>query len=153
MRLLPTIAGAVMASSDHCRLGAPSTASGRRRGRRIGVAAVGLVGEAQQVGAFGVVELESAGERVQHAGRDTGEGAAFEFGVVLHAHAGQAGDLAAPQPGNPAVPDGGQAGPLGADLGAAGGEELAHFDSVVHDIDGTMPGGEMGCTASTPIDQ
>jgi hypothetical protein len=48
------------------------------------------------VGAFGVVELQGAGERVENAGRDAGEGAAFEFGVVLHAHSGQSRDLATP---------------------------------------------------------
>ena len=139
-----------MASSDHCRLGRRSTASGGGAAQD-GVAAVGLVGQAQQVGAFGVVELQGAGERVEDAGGDTGEGAAFELGVVLHAHPGQRGDLAAPQPGDAALPGGGQAGLLGADLGAAGGEELAHFDSVVHDIDGTTRGAQVGCTGSTPI--
>ena len=76
-------------------------------GAQDGVAAVGLVGEAQQVGAFGVVELQGAGDRVEDAGGDPGEGAAFELGVVLHAHAGQRGDLAAPQPGDAALPGGG----------------------------------------------
>ncbi len=102
-----------------------------------GVGAVGLVGQAQQVGPFGVVELQGAGERVEHAGRDPGQGAAFELGVVLHAHPGQRGDLTAPQPRHPTPPGDGQPGLLGADLGAAGGEELAHFDSVVHAGDGT----------------
>jgi hypothetical protein len=54
------------------------------------------VGETEQMGAFGVVELQGAGDRVENAGRDSGEGAAFELRVVLHAHAGQRGDLAAP---------------------------------------------------------
>ena len=59
------------------------------------------------MGAFGVVELQGAGERVEDAGGDSGEGAAFELGVVLDAHPGQRGDLAAPQPGDPALPGGG----------------------------------------------
>jgi hypothetical protein len=58
----------------------------RIAGPQDGVAAVGFVGEAQQVGAFGVVELQGAGEGVEHAGRDTGQKAALELGVVLHAH-------------------------------------------------------------------
>ena len=77
------------------------------------------MGEAEQVGAFGVVELQGAGERVEHAGGDSGQGAAFELGVVLHAHAGQRGDLAAPQAGHAALPGGGQPGLLRGDLGAA----------------------------------
>ena len=59
-------------------------------------------GEVEQVGPFGVVELQGAGEGVEHAGRDAGEGAAFELGVVLDAHPGQRGDLAAAQPRHPA---------------------------------------------------
>ena len=96
------------------------------------------------MGAFGVVELQGAGDRVEDTGGDTGQGAAFELGVVLHAHPGQRGDLAAPQPGHPALPGGGQPGLLGGDLGAAGGEELADLGSVVHAIDGTARRGEPG---------
>jgi hypothetical protein len=84
-----------------------------------GVAAVGLVGEAEQVGAFGVVELQGAGEGVEHAGRDTGQRAALELCVVLHAHSGQRRDLATAQPGDPALPGHREPGPLGSDLGAA----------------------------------
>jgi len=121
------------------------------RAAQDGAAAVGLVGEAEQVSTFGVVELQSAREGVQDAGGHSGERTAFELRVVLHAHPGQRGDLAAPQPGDAALPGGGNAGLLGADLGAARGEELAHFDSVVHAIDGTTPRGNVGRTGSTPI--
>ena len=138
-----------MASSAHCRLGRQSTAWARDLADR--VAAVGLVGEAEQMRAFGVVELKGPGERVEHARRDPGEGAAFEFRVVLHAHPGQGGDLAAPQTGDAALPGGRQSGLLRGDPGAPRGEELAHLDSVVHAADGTAHRAGERCTASTPI--
>jgi hypothetical protein len=37
------------------------------------------VGEVEQVGAFRVVELEGAGDRVENGGGDTGDGAAFNL--------------------------------------------------------------------------
>jgi len=47
------------------------------------------VGQVEQVGPLGVVELEGAGDRVQHARRDPSQGASLELGVVLDAHPGQ----------------------------------------------------------------
>jgi len=38
------------------------------------------VGQAHQAGAFGVVEPQGAGDRIEDSGGDSGEGAAFEFG-------------------------------------------------------------------------
>jgi hypothetical protein len=72
-------------------------------GPQDGIAAVGLVSQPRQVRPFGVVELQSAGERVEHTGRNTSQRTAFEFRVVLNAHAGERGYLAAPQPGYPAL--------------------------------------------------
>ena len=71
------------------------------------------------------------------AGGGAGEVAAFELGVVLDADPGERGDLAAAQPGHPAVARGGQAGLLRGDLGSARDEELADLGSVVHAIEGT----------------
>ncbi|GAA1722926.1 hypothetical protein GCM10009734_29130 [Nonomuraea bangladeshensis] len=71
------------------------------------------------MGAFGVVQVQGAGERVEDAGRDSGQVAAFELGVVLHAHPGQGGDLAAPEAGNASSPGYGQARLPGRDLRAA----------------------------------
>ena len=94
------------------------------------------------MGAFGVVELEGAGDRVENAGGDAAEGTAFELGVILNAHPGQGGDLAAPQPGHPALPGLRYPGLLGGDLGTPRGEELADFGTVVHVNDSTaQPGG------------
>ena len=66
-----------------------------------GVGTVGLVRQMQEMCPLGVVEAQGAGDRVEHAGRDPGQAAPFEFGVVLHAHPGQRGDLTAPQPRHP----------------------------------------------------
>jgi hypothetical protein len=57
--------------------------------------AVSLLGQPQQVHTFGIVELQGAGERIEHAGGHAGQRAAFELGVVLHAHPGQRSDLTA----------------------------------------------------------
>lgn len=103
------------------------------------------------MGPLGVVELEGACDRVEHAGRHPGQAAAFELGVVLHAHPGQRGDLTAPEAGHPALTGDGEASLSGADLRPTGGEELAHFDSVVHAINRTARHRRLGCTVSTPI--
>jgi hypothetical protein len=52
------------------------------------------MGKVEQMGAFGVVELEGASDRIEDGCRDAGEGTAFQFGVVLDAHPGECGDLA-----------------------------------------------------------
>jgi len=49
----------------------------------------------QQVHTFGIVELQGAGERIEHTGGHAGQRAAFELGVLLHAHPGQRSDLTA----------------------------------------------------------
>ena len=111
-RSFPTIAGAVvMASSVHCRLGRTLHCLGAGAAED-SAGAVSFPGQPQQVHPFGVVELQGAGERVEHAGGHTGQRAAFELGVVLHAHPGQRGDLAAPEPGHAAFAGAGAARPV-----------------------------------------
>jgi hypothetical protein len=100
---------------------------------------------------LGVVELERAGDRVQYPGRHSGQGTAFQFGVVLDADASQGGDLAAAQPRDPAAADVGQAGLLWGDLGPPRDEELADLGAVVHGFDGTFRDSTVGCPASTPF--
>ena len=87
-------------------------------------------GEVEEVRALGVVELERAGQRLQHALGDAADVAALQAGVVRDADAGQDGDLLAAQPGNAATPVGVQPRLLGRDPGAAGGEELADLRFV-----------------------
>jgi hypothetical protein len=80
--------------------------------------AVGGLRQVEQVGSLGVVELQRAGDRVEDGGGGTGEVAAFELGVVLDAHAGRRGHLAAAESGDPPGADVGQAGLLRGDLGS-----------------------------------
>jgi hypothetical protein len=103
------------------------------------------------VASFGVVELEGAGDGVEDPCRDTPKRAALELGVVLDAHTGEGGDLAAAQSGDPALPGLGYAGLLGGDLGSSRGQELADFGSVVHVVHGTTANVGQGCSIGTPI--
>jgi hypothetical protein len=82
-------------------------------------------GEVQQVRAFGGVELQSAGQRLQHGFGDALHVAALQPGVVGDAHAGEDGDLLATQPGNPALPDVRQSDLARREPGSPGGQELA----------------------------
>jgi hypothetical protein len=91
----------------------------------------------EQVGPFGVVELQGAGDGVEHGCADPGQGAALELGVVLDADAGQGGDLAAAQSGHASGADVREPDVDGCQLGAPGGEELAHLGPVVHVSHGT----------------
>lgn len=52
------------------------------------------LGKIKQVSAFRLVEPECFGERVKHLWGGTADYAAFELGVVLHAHPGQGGEKA-----------------------------------------------------------
>lgn len=80
----------------------------------------------------GVVQLERPGYGVKDRGADAGQDAAFEFGVVLDADAGQGCDLAAPKAADAAFAEIGQTDVPGGHLRPAGGEELADLGSVVH---------------------
>jgi hypothetical protein len=113
--------------------------------------AVGGLGEVEQVGAFGFVKLESAGDRVQDGGGDAAECTAFKLGVILNAHPGQVGDLAATQPRDPATPRLRYPGLLGSDLGTPRDQELADFGAIVHVNEATTAAGWLGCPISTPI--
>ena len=154
MRPLRTIAGAVNRSSTHCRLGPGCPAlAGAAAGSHAGAGAVGGVGEVEQVGPFGVVELQGAGDRVEDGGGDAGDRAAFELGVVLDADPGQGGDLAAAQPGHPAGADVGQPRLLRGDLGSPRDQELADLGTVVHAVDGTADSARLGCPIGTRLDR
>ena len=89
-----------MASRMRCTLGRTRCLVGRRRarGRRVRGA-----GEVEEVGAFGVVELQRTGERLEHGLGDAASVAALEARVVLDADAGEHRDLLAAQPGHAAV--------------------------------------------------
>ncbi len=112
-------------------------------------------GEVEQVGAFGLVELECAGDAFQHGVGGAGEVPAFHPDVVVDAHAGQQRDLLAAQPFDAAVAAavGGQTGLLGSDPLASGDEELPDLRSVVrsavHDNQSRQRLPHMGGTAVT----
>jgi hypothetical protein len=80
-----------MASKNALHAGADTSGSGPPAGARR--AGIGGAGEIEQVGPLGVVELQGAAERVEHALRDPGEVPAFEAGVVVDAHSGQQGEF------------------------------------------------------------
>jgi transcriptional regulator of aromatic amino acid metabolism len=61
-----------------------------------------------EVSAFGVVELQRAGERFEHLLADAADVAALQAPVVLDADTGQRRDLLAPQPLHAAGAVGGQ---------------------------------------------
>jgi hypothetical protein len=81
---------------------------------------------------FGVVELESPGDRVEDRVGDAGQAAPLEPGVILHADPSQHRDLSATQSGHPAVAAGGQLDVVRADLRAAGGKEVTNLLPVRH---------------------
>ena len=71
-------------------------AAGRRQAcRRLGP------GEVEEVEPFGIVEVEGAGDGVEHAVGRSVNVAALELGVVVRAHAGEIRHLLAPQPRHP----------------------------------------------------
>ena len=111
------------------------------------------MGEVEQVRAFGVIELQRPSECVEHRRRHPAQGAAFQFGVVLDADPGERGDLAAAKPGDAALPDVGQPGLLGGDLGSPREEELADLGAVVHLYDATSRAPGVGCTTGTRFDR
>jgi hypothetical protein len=90
------------------------------------------MGEIEQVGALGIVELKSTGNGVEDGSRHPADGAALQLGVVLHADPRESGDLAAAQARDTAHADIGHTRLLRSDLGPPRGQELADLDSVVH---------------------
>ena len=98
MRPLRTYAGAPIRSSSRCTPGRtvcgalPAAADSRHR--------LLCADEIEQMRAFGVVELQRAGERLEHGVGDAGGVAAFELCVVGDADTGERGDLLAPQAGH-----------------------------------------------------
>ena len=63
------------------------------RGAALAAACVGGAGEVEQVGAFGLVELQRARQRLEYRLGHPGEVPALQPGVVVGAHAGEQGDL------------------------------------------------------------
>ncbi|MDF2747543.1 MAG: hypothetical protein K0S98_1829 [Propionibacteriaceae bacterium] len=98
----------------------------------------------EQMSTFRLVKLERPGDRVENARGHTAERSALQFGVVLDAHLGESGDLAAAQPRDTTLPNLGQPSLLRGDLGSPQREELADLGPVVHANDGTLQTGLIG---------
>ncbi|MDX6261329.1 MAG: hypothetical protein QOH84_3017 [Kribbellaceae bacterium] len=92
-------------------------------------------GEVEEVGSFGVIQLERSGEGFEHAGGGAGDLATLEPCVVLDAEPGDGRDLTAPQTGDTPGAGRGEPGLVRSDARAAGREELAYLLTVVHDSD------------------
>ena len=114
----------------------------------------GGAGEVEQVRVFGVVELQAAGECVEHALRDPAEVAPLHLGVVVHADTGEHRCLFAAQAGNASgVAKDRQASLLWGDLRAAGRQKLTDLASRVHETEGGSARFGLGGTAGTWIKQ
>jgi hypothetical protein len=77
---------------------------GGRRSAAPSPRGVGGAGEGVEVIAFGLVEPQRGGERVEHAFGGAGEVAAFHADVVVHGHAGEHRDFFPAQSLDPPVP-------------------------------------------------
>ena len=88
---------------------------------------------------LGLVELEGAGDGVEHAVGGALDVAALELGVIVDADAREVGDLLAPQAGHATGRVGGDSepGPLGRDLRPARHQELAHLVAAIHGTEAT----------------
>jgi hypothetical protein len=99
-----------------------------------------------QVLPFGVVEMQSTGDRLQHRLRRARQIAALQSGVVVDADPGEHCDFLAPQTLHPPpLTMGGQPGLLGGEPGPAAGQEVLDVPSAIHGLDArTNPAGETG---------
>ena len=145
-----TRAGAsVIASRMRCTLGRTRWAAGPAAGAR---RRPGGAGEVEQVRALGLVELQAARERFEHAFGDAAQVAALHLGVVVDADAGEHRRLFAAQAGDAAgVAEDGQAGLLRGDPRSARGEELADLVPGLHATEGRSGRASLRGTAGTWI--
>ncbi len=114
---------------------------------------LGGAGEVEEVGAFGIVELERPRQCLQHALRDPAHVSTLQAGVVRNAHPGQDGDFLAAEPGHPATAEGAQPRLLGRDPGTARGKELADLLLRVHEMQRKPDCLPLGDPASSPINR
>jgi len=109
--------------------------------------------EVEQVVAFGLVELERAGESFEHELGDSAHVAALEALVVLDADTGERGDLLAAQAFHASPAVGRQARLLGRDLRPPRRQELGDVAVVIHQRADNVRAGPaaVGCPAGTPF--
>ena len=89
---------------------------------------------------LGLVQLKSAGQRLQHALGHPAQVAALEAGVVVDADPGKDRDFLPSEPGNAPLTIRGDSRLLWRDLCSPGGEELTDLALRVHEISVTPPG-------------
>ncbi len=113
---------------------------------------VGGADQVEQVGPFGLVELQGPGDAFEDVfGRTVGV-SAFEAGVVLDADAGQHGHLFSAQAGHAAPgPIGGQSGLVRGNLGPPRSQELPDVIPRLHTLHGRGVRAGYGVPANTPI--
>src|SRR4029077_16941777 len=85
-----------------------------------------------QMGVFGFVELQGAGDGVEHAVGNSRQVAPLQLRVVVGADPGEHGDLFTTQSRDTAATIGGQSDLLRGDPGASGGQELPYLALAVH---------------------
>ena len=131
--LLTNAAAPVMESSTHCTLG--RTCLAFRATPACGGSGLAGTGEVEEVRAFSVVEPQRAGDGFDDVVGHAGEVASLEAGVVLHAHAGQAGELGTPQAGHAPRAVGSDSRFTRGDPAPARGQELPDLSLEVHEIE------------------
>jgi hypothetical protein len=89
---------------------------------------------------LGLVQLKSAGQRLQHALGHPAQVAALEAGVVVDADPGKDGDFLPAEPGNAPLAVRGDSHLLWGDPRPPGGEELSDLALRIHGISVTPPG-------------
>jgi hypothetical protein len=102
------------------------------RAAALGRHRVGGAGEVEEVGAFGVVELEPPGERFEHAVGDAADVPALQALVIVDADAGQRCDLFTAKARDTPLAVGRQTRLLRCDLRSPGGQELRDVVRRVH---------------------
>ena len=122
------------------------------RGPATGVRSrVGGVRQIVQVGVLGFVQLQGAGDGVEHAVGDSGQVAPLQLGVVVGTDSGEYGYFFATQSWHTAAAMGGQTDLLRGNSGASGGQELPNLALAVHNSQATVARSLLGCAGSTWI--
>jgi len=110
--------------------------------------------EVEQVGPFGLVELQRSHDAFEDVLGDAVGVSALEAGVVLDADPGQHGDLFTSQPfDSPVAAVDREPGVGGRNLCSARRQELPDVLRRVHAVDPTTGSGGLGVPASTPHDR
>jgi len=131
-----------------------STPSCRRivRGQRMCGGRAGLGGAQGQVEQVRRRRAQGSGDRVEHGGRDFGEGSAFQLGVILDLTPARAATSPRRSPGTRRMPTSSRPRPLRSDLGSTRDQELTDLGHGCPCRWTLRPEpGLVGCHVSTPL--